>query len=58
MLIINRNKMKRKKKKLISKKIKQTKRDGQSKEQNFEGTFSKGRKKREKKRIARQHKVK
>jgi len=42
---------------LKSKKIKETKREGQPKGQNFEGTFPKGQKKREKKRMARQHKL-
>ena len=61
MIIINRNKMKRKKM-LISKKIKETKRgttEGTKvlKRQNSGGTFPKGQKKREKKRIARQHKL-
>ena len=40
---------------LKSKKIKETKRERQPKVQNSEGTFPKGQKKREKKRIARQH---
>ena len=42
---------------LKSKKIKETNRKGQPKGQNSEGTFPKGQKKREKKRIARQHKL-
>jgi len=56
MLNDSRNKMKRKKM-LKSKRIKETKREGQPKGQNSEGTFPKGQKKREKKRIARQHKL-
>jgi len=48
---------------LKSKKIKETKREGQPKGQNYrrdkisKGLFSKGQKKREKKRIAHQHKL-
>jgi len=37
---------------------KRNKRKGQPKGQNYEGTFPKGQKKREKKRITRQHKLK
>jgi len=53
----NRNKMKRKKM-LKSKRIKETKREGQPKGQKYRrDKIPKGQKKREKKRIARQHKL-